>query len=162
MSTLSDYEKDTARWKYNPITNVTHTSPGLVNKVNDGESYKPFFGSTVVFIADEPCVQAVRKMQTALHESVGDLLASPLPVSTFHMTLHDLISPEKCVSDPSDAEGYRREVDDSFNRAKDMVREIQKEYAGKTIIMDADRVVNMVSKSLVLMLIPHSEEDFSC
>lgn len=159
MSLLSEYDNRTA-WKYEPIHGVFHTHEGLVSKVNADGSYAPFFASTVVFVADQPCAQAVEKMQTVLHDSLGDMLASPLPVASCHMTLHDLISPEMCVSDPSDGESYRREVDDSLNKAGIIVNAIRHEYAGKKIVMEADRVVNMVSKSLVLLLRPHSESDY--
>ena len=111
MSLLSEYESRTGKWKYIPIQEDFHTDSRLVNKVNPDGSYAPFYGSTVVFIADEICIQAAQEMQAALHNEVGDLLASPLPASTFHMTLHDLISPEKCVSDPADADGFRGEAE---------------------------------------------------
>lgn len=159
MSLLSEYDARTGEWKYKPIEGFD-THENLPNKVNADGSYAPFFGCTVVFIADEQCVSAVEKMQASLYGEVGDMLASPLPVSSFHMTLHDLISPEKCLSDPSDAESYSREVEESLDKAKRLVEEIKNKYAGKQVTMEADRVVNMMRKSLVLMLRPHSEEDY--
>lgn len=137
-----------------------NTHEGLANKVKSDGSYVPFYGSTVVFAADSRCMSSVEKMQAALHSEIGDMLASPLPVTSFHMTLHDLISPEMSASAPSDVEAYAREVEESHAKAVEIVDEIKKEYAGQKIVMEADRVVNMVSKSLVLLLRPHSEADY--
>ncbi len=159
MSLLSEYEQRTA-WKFQPIKGRFQTHGGLARKVNSDGSFGPFYGSTVVFLADRQCAQAVQKIQWALHESVGNMLASPLPVSSCHMTLHDLVSPEMCVSGSCDGESYRREVAESLSEAVHSVNAIRSEYAGKKIVMEADRIINMVSKSLVLLLRPHSEPDY--
>ena len=42
-------------------------------------------------------------------------------------------------------------MDDILNKAGIIVNAIRHEYAGKKIVMEADRVVNMVSKSLEQM-----------
>ena len=86
------------------------------------------------------------------------MLADILPASTIHMTLHDLVSLEMCISQSEEA--YRRETADSIKKAACIAEDIRKEHTGKKITMVSDRIVNMVSKSLVLMLKPQTEQDY--
>ena len=159
MSLLSDYEQKTA-WKYAPISGSFHTHEGLNRKVNPDGSFAAFPGSTVVFRPGSDCAPIIQMMQGILHYrlSGAGMLAAPLPASTGHMTLHDLISPELCASETS-AE-YSREVKDSVGKAARLVEDLREKYAGMKIVMAADRIVNMVSKSLVLMLRPQTERDY--
>ena len=39
--------------------------------------------------------------------------------------------------------------------------ELRSDYSGRRIQMRADRVINMMSKSIVLMLRPATEEDYA-
>ena len=160
MSLLSDYERRTC-WKYEPIRGAFHTHEGLTRKVAPDGSFRPFPGTTVVFRAGRMCLKGVGLMQRALYallEGTG-MLSSPLPEATTHMTLHDLVSPEACEADPADRERYDSETADSLNRAAAAVEEIRRTYAGQRVVMKADRIVSMMSKSLVLMLKPASEGD---
>jgi len=161
MSLLHDYEQRTA-WKYEPIHGWFHTADGLNNKVAQDGSYAPFLGSTVVFRFGKRELYIIELMQKAIHQQLDgtEMLASSLPMDAVHMTLHDLVSPEKCTSDPMDRERYNREIAESLSRAADIVEHIRNEYAGRKITMIADRIVNMVSKSLVLMLKPQTESDY--
>ena len=161
MSLLSDYEKRTA-WKYETVRGMFPTHEGLTAKVRPNGSYMPFPGSTVVFRPGKLCMQVVPLIQQVLIEKTGepDLFADLLPVSTIHMTLHDLISPEQCASDPADTARYNHEISVSLRRAAEIAEEIRKEYAGRTITMVSDRIVSLVSKALVLMLKPRSEQDY--
>lgn len=161
MSLLADYEARTA-WKYEPIRGSFCTNEGLSRKVDRDGNYVPFPGSTVVFRPQLYCVQVIQLMQRILARKLAgtDMLASPLSASTIHMTLHDLISPEMCASDPADEARYGMEVADSLDKAADIAAEIQKRDGGRKITMEADRIVNMVSKSLVLMLRPKTEQDY--
>ena len=159
MSLLSEYEQQTV-WKYDPIHGSFHTHEDLANKVDPDGSYVPFGGSTVVFRPEKLCYQVIELMQRILYDKLGagGMLAAPLPEAAIHMTLHDLISPETCPSDS--AEEYDREVVQSITRASAIVEDIRKEYAGRKITMVSDRIVNMMSKSLVLMLKPQTEQDY--
>lgn len=162
MSLLTEYEQRTA-WKYEPIRGSFYTADGLANKVGQDGSFVPFPGSTVVFRPEKLCVQVVELMQRLLYHKLDgtDMLAAPLPAAAIHMTLHDLISRETCGSDPADEKQYGREVSESLARAAEIVERIRSKYAGRRIAMTADRIVNMVSKSLVLMLRPQTEEDYA-
>lgn len=161
MSLLADYDHRTA-WKYRPIRGCFPTAQGLANKVNSNGSYASFPGSTVVFKLNEQSCEILRNMQHTLYLRLDhpDLLAAPLPVSSFHMTLHDLVCPERCMSDPNHKVLYAAEVDQSLRKAAGIVDEIRQDYPTRRILMVADRVVNMVCKSLVLLLRPDTEEDY--
>lgn len=161
MSLLPAYEQRT-EWKYEPIHGLFHTHDGLSRKVAPDGGYIPFPGSTVVFRPERQCRQVIRLMQRRLFHKLNgtDMLASSLPLSTTHMTLHDLISPEMCAADFADERRYAREVTDSISRAVKIVEEIRRDYAGRRIKMVSDRIVNMVSKSLALLLRPQTEQDY--
>lgn len=163
MSLLQEYEQRTA-WKYEPIHGFFHTADGLVNKVQPDGSYAPFPGTTVVFRPGRRALYAVELMQGLIRRLLEDtqMLAAPLPSSSIHMTLHDLVSPEKCASDPADKARYHQEMTQSLHRASAIVEKIKNEHRDKRIILTADRIVNMVSKSLVLILKPRTEEDYRC
>lgn len=162
MSLLSDYEQRTV-WKYAPIGGTFHTAEGLARKVRPDGSYAPFSGTTVVFRLGKRELRILQLMQQLLEQALegADMLASPLPVSALHMTLHDLISPENCASDSENSVQYNREMHTSLKQAAEISARISKDFAGRKIVMVADRIVNMVSKSLILMLRPGTEEDFT-
>lgn len=152
MSLLSDYEQRTA-WKYAPIRGAFHTADGLANKVQPDGSYAPFPGSTLVFRMRKPDLYVIELMQQLLYRQLEgtEMLAERLPASTIHMTLHDLVSPENAAQ-------HGAEI---LERAAAIVEEIHGEFAGRRIVMVADRIVNMVAKSLVLMLRPQTELDYA-
>lgn len=159
MCLLSDYEHRTA-WKYEPIHGSFQTADGLKNKVSASGNFLPFYGNTVVFRLDAMGVKIIQMMQKVLQywlQNTG-MLASPLPSDTIHMTLHDLISPENCSSD--NAENYKKELEKSQLRAVEITEKIRRNFAGRKINMVADRIVNMVSKSIVLLLKPQTEQDY--
>ncbi len=159
MSLLSDYEQRTA-WKYEPIRGSFHTADSLISKVRSDGGYAPFPGSTAVFRPGKKCLRIIRMMQSVLRGKLEEtgMLADVLPASVIHMTLHDLVSPEIRVS--RSEEEYEREIADSIKRAAGIVEDIRREYAGRRITMVSDRIVNMVSKSLVLLLKPQTEQDY--
>lgn len=161
MPLLSEYESRTS-WKYEPAHGVFHTHDGLTNKVDQGGSYVFFPGTTVVFRSDKRCLQTIALMQRVLDQQLQEtgMLMPPLPASTIHMTLHDLVSPEQCVSDAAHPRAYEHEMVESLNSAVRIVEEIRRDYAGRRITMAADRIVNMVSKSLALLLRPRTEQDY--
>ena len=159
MSHLEEYDRRTA-WKYEPIRGTFRTAESLVNKVGPDGRFVPFPGSTVVFRADKTCLQVIGMMQELLYHDLRDsgMLAERLPVSTVHMTLHDLLSPEAGIS--GTAEEKAGKIWESVLRAGEIVDSAARDLAGQRIDMVPDRIVNMVSKSLVLLLRPHTEEDF--
>ena len=107
MPLLSDYEQRTA-WKYQPISGFFHTADGLNNKVDFNGSYMPFAGTTVVFRLGKKNSYLIQLIQHILSYHLGEsgMLAAPLPASALHMTLHDLVSPERCAAEPANAVQY--------------------------------------------------------
>lgn len=168
MSLLLEYEERTA-WKYIPITRRFSTHPALAYKVDETGLFLPFLGSTVVFKLDKRVCLYFRYARDVLHQKLGDMLATPVPETSFHMTLHDLVSPEqndaiRVFADEACTEyttQYMLEVTDSLEQAVKTVKEIRSQYPGRHIQMLADRVVNMVAKSIVLMLKPATEVDYA-
>ena len=161
MPLLEEYEHRTA-WKYEPIRGDFSTHQDLQRKICSDGDYRAFPGSTAVFRLDRDAFRMTRLIQENLHRRLDEtgMLAKPLPSSTLHMTLHDLISPEQTLWEIGDHQ-YAREVENSLEQAQAMICGIQSRCAGETIVMVPDRIVNMVSKSLVLLLKPASERDYS-
>ena len=155
MSLLEDYEART-QWKYVRPGGRFETHPELGNKVDAGGAFLPFPGSTVVFRLERQTEMYLTMVQAFLHSHLKGMLAQPLPETAFHMTLHDLVNPETPLQGVSLSEGIRT----SAAAASEQVEAIWREHGRKTIGMVPDRVVNMMSKSLVLMLKPASEADY--
>lgn len=159
MPLLLDYEQRTA-WKYEPIHGTFHTHEGLRRKVAPDGGYLPFPGSTVVFRPGERLLETVRQTQARLSRQLdgSGMLAEPLPAAAIHMTLHDLVSPETRAADGADA--CEAEIAESLRKAAAIAEGIRREFQGRKFVMVPDRIVNMVSKSLALMLKPRTEQDY--
>lgn len=138
INTLSDYYPHS-------IPEVLSTSGGLREKVGPEGDLLPFPGNTVVFLLDEDTKMALQAVQARLHDRCGQMLAQPLEISTFHMTLHDLAN--------GDLLPKRREM---AAQAKIALDEIRVE-ALPPIPMKATWTFNMVSTSIVLGLEPDGE-----
>ena len=125
-------------------------------------------GSTVVFRLEKHLRQYLCSVGDYLADRLGDMLANPLPLDSIHLTLHDLVCPENAqtpnvyTNEAKNAysSAYLREVARSLEQASHIVAEIQGECGGEDIVLLADRAVNMVSKSLVLLMKPTTERDF--
>ena len=159
MSLLTDFEQRTA-WKHERITGSFFTNPNVSQKVDEEGGYRTFPGTTVVFQCTPQMIECVTPLQEELHQQLHDtgMPARRLPASTFHMTLHDLVSPP--LKADSSLMEYFSEMDESIRRADPIVRELKEKYSGKSIRLVPDHVVNMVSISLVMMLRPETEADF--
>ena len=85
INTLDDYITSSL-----PQWGDFSTNPNLRKKVDDAGNLLPFLGNTVVFLLDEKTKEKLRQLQESLYQAAPDMLAQPLQMSTFHMTLHDL------------------------------------------------------------------------
>ena len=159
MTLLQDYDARTA-WKYQPLSGRFFTHPGLENKVNGDGSFRPFPGSTAVFRLDGHGAGLARMMQGMVHRALGEsgMLARPLPPDSFHVTLHDLINPE---DDGETGGEYAARVERSLRDARQAAEACKEEWGERILSLRPDRIVNMMSKSLVLLLRPDTEEDFA-
>ena len=159
MSLLLDYENRTS-WKHDRLSGRFMTDRGLRQKVDEGGKYLPFHGSTVVFRPGRDCQGVVQVAQHFLshHLDSTRMLADPLDPAQIHMTLHDLCSPSLPTRE---GETYADKVVLSAERAAKIVEEIHRDYQGRKIRMVCDKVVSLVSTSIVMLLKPASEKDFS-
>lgn len=139
INILSDYYE-------NSIPDVLTTSGGLRDKVNSQGKLLTFPGNTVVFLLDDDTKVALQQVQQRLHELCGDMLAEPLEMSTFHMTLHDLANGELLLKQEEMAEQAKLALDEIRSSAL------------PPIPMKATWTFNMVSTSIVLGLEPNGEK----
>ena len=153
MSLLRDYEERTA-WKYEPIRGAFPTERGLTLKVGPDGKIIPFPGVTTVFRPDKTGLELAELIQRRLYDRLQGtgMLADMLPSSTIHMTLHDLLAANRETSG--------RERKECLQSAAAAVEGIRRDFAGRAVTLLPDRIVSMMSTSLVLMLRPESEGDF--
>lgn len=85
INTLDDYI-----YRSMPLGGNFTTNPNLRKKVDDAGNLLPYLGNTVVFLLDDNTKKKLRQLQDSLYLAAPDMLAQPLQMSTFHMTLHDL------------------------------------------------------------------------
>ena len=139
INTLSDYYSHS-------IPGVLTTSKGLGDKVDSNGKLLPFPGNTVVFLLNPDTKAALQKVQAQLHRQCGDMLAEPLEMSTFHMTLHDLANGD-----------LLSQQEEMAAQAKIALDEIRNAHI-PPIPMKATWTFNMVSTSIVLGLEPMGTE----
>ena len=167
MSYLSDYEHRTS-WKRNPFCGQYPTNYTLPDAITASGLYRPYNGAAVSFHIGDSLLRRVLAIQDCLyaHPESASQLAERLPESALHMTLHDLTSPEiSAVHEQVGPDGYlseafRSEITEAVTRSLRILKTVRREHMGLRIRMRADRIVNLLSKSLVLLLRPETELDF--
>lgn len=127
------------------------TNPNLRKKVDEAGNLLPFMGNTVVFLLDDDTKEKLRKLQESLYWAAPDMLAQPLQMSTFHMTLHDL------ANGTPDQAGLQ----DYMCYTQERVSQILPDWKGAPPLrMKATWLFNMVNTSIVLGLAPVDEESW--
>lgn len=127
------------------------TNPNLRKKVDDAGNLLPFLGNTVVFLLDDDTKKKLRQLQESLYQAAPDMLAQPLQMSTFHMTLHDLANgvPEQ----PG--------LQDYMHHTQERVSQILPRWKDThPLQMKTSWLFNMVNTSIVLGLKPADEESW--
>ena len=127
------------------------TNPNLRKKVGEGGNLLPFLGNTVVFLLDDDTKERLRQLQESLYQAAPDMLAQPLQMSTFHMTLHDLANgtPEQ----PG--------LQDYMRYTQERVSQILPGWKdAPPLRMKTTWLFNMVNTSIVLGLKPTDEESW--
>ncbi|MCH5162667.1 MAG: hypothetical protein J1G38_04175 [Clostridiales bacterium] len=125
-------------------------NPSLALKVNDDNTFKAFYGDTVVFALDKATKRRLTEYVDLLYRAAPQCFCERLVEDTFHMTLHDLNSAPSL-----------RDVESLFvgqkikEKAEDM-----RECGDAVIKMKSTYVFNMVNTSLVLGLRPIGEGDY--
>ena len=146
-------------WRDEPLQGTWHTPARLCAKVDGNGQYVPFAGATTVFRLDRRQTRALALMRDDLTQRLcgTGCLAAPLPESSFHLTLHDLANQENMAG--RGVRGCRNSIHTVLRQTMDAVREIRHDSDGEVLCMQTDRIVNMVSLSLVCVMMPVSEKD---
>ena len=124
-------------------------NPSLVKKVQPDNSFRPFYGDTVVFNLNDSIKEQLAKWLDKLYAEVPECFCERLSNSTFHMTLHDLSNSE-VFSD----------IAEEVARNKEKIQKLRKEIKPfATIKMRTKCIFNMVNTSLVLGLYPANAQE---
>lgn len=121
---------------------------GLSEKVDPDNRFCPFYGDTVVFETEDDVKAHVYAMIEKLYAAAPECFCEKIGAATIHMTMHDLSASVSEQVTAANEEKLRAVL-----RANPVCRQ--------TIRMKTNKVLNMVSKSLVLSLLPAEEEDWN-
>lgn len=125
------------------------TNPNLRKKVDEEGRLLPFVGNTVVFLLDTETKIRLKQLQNTLYRAAPDMLAQPLRMPTFHMTLHDLANGVPDQPGLTEYMAYTQaEAEKILSQWKD----------AEPIPMKATWLFNMVNTSIVLGLTPADGE----
>ena len=127
------------------------TNPNLRKKVDDEGNLLPFVGNTIVFLLDDETKEKLRQLRDSLYQVAPDMLAKPLQMSTFHMTLHDLANG---TPDQPGLQDYMRYTQERVSRILPGWKE------SAPLRMQTTWLFNMVNTSIVLGLKPADEESW--
>lgn len=127
-------------------------SPSLERKVNTDNSFKNFYGDTVVFDLDGAVKEQINSCVDALYAAVPQCFCERLCPDTFHMTLHDL-SNSATLSDCAE-DVFLNEL-----TVINKIRDVQK-FKSANIKMKSNFIFNMVGTSLVMGLRPADAESY--
>ena len=123
----------------------------VYEKVDPDNSFKPFFGDTVVFELDSSTKEMISKRIKKLYDTVPACFSEQINTDTLHMTLHDLSASDKL--EKVSAAMFKNEVE--------LLRLVKvKPQQPKTIKMKSNYIINMVNTSLVLALVPENETEW--
>ena len=126
-------------------------NPSVERKVCEDNSFRGFYGDTVVFDLDEKEKAVIREYVNLLYQSAPECFCERLAGNTFHMTLHDLSNSP-----------VQEDVADSMQSNECKLKELLMEYPveSQTIKMQSKAVFNMVNTSLVIGLYPVDEQEY--
>ena len=127
-------------------------SPSVALKVDRDNSFRRFYGDTVVFALDDSVKEHLARHVDRLYRAAPKCFCQRLVPQTFHVTLHDLSnSPNLC--DVAE-EVFRNELE--MLERRDELRRL----LSARIRVKGNYVFNMVGTSLVLGVYPASEADY--
>lgn len=125
-------------------------NPSIALKVNEDNSFRPFYGDTVVFDLDDATKQKLKKIVESISAVAPECFCESLVSSTFHMTLHDL----------SNSPVLKDVVSELFHNELKAL-EIAEKITPHKIKMKSKYIFNMVNTSLVMGLYPADEEEYT-
>ena len=123
----------------------------VVKKVNHDDTFRSFFGDTVVFKITPSEQKQVECIAKKLYQEFGGCFAEQIGAETYHVTLHDLVSGNDLSQIA--AEMFKNEL-----AIKDAFRAYN--FSHNLIKMKSAYLLNMVNTSIVLVLIPASEKEY--
>jgi len=136
------------KWSFG--TGYFKGNPSLEKKVHPNNTFRPFYGDTVVFDLDDTTKERLTKWLDELYAIVPECFSERLATYTLHMTLHDLCNSEEFSEIAEEVE---------INRKK--VQSLCKELLNfDAIKMKSKYTFNMVNTSLVLGLYPADEPEY--
>ncbi len=124
----------------------------VYRKVNEDNTFKAFYGDTVVFELDCDTKKKIAEMTDILYEYVPECFCERLPEDTFHMTLHDLSASDNLSE-------VACEVFDNEVHLLQLLKEAP--VKSQTVKMKMNYVVNMVNTSLIMALVPVDEHEWN-
>ena len=139
------------RYQYEPLNGLT-VPASQIEKVNQDGSLAPYLGDTVIFELGDNTRSTIGQMQEALYARCGSLLGERLPVESFHITLHDLLSAPMERQDEILAG-----LDDRCASVNDLIAGFAEKYPDP-IRVRPTRLFCMVGKSVVLGFEPADED----
>ena len=123
----------------------------LKSKVNPDNTFRNFYGDTVVFKLPTEVMWRTSSLIDALYKEAPECFAKRLPDESLHITLHDLVSSEN-VDD----------VQADMNQNAKVMSAIRfcKMIPHRAIRVRATYIINMINTSLVLAIQPSSKLDY--
>lgn len=119
-------------------------NPSLKKKLNPDNTFRDFFGDTIVFNLDRKMKHRLAEWVDRLYMEVPECFCERLRTDTFHMTLHDLSSSGSLTNVVADV--FVNEL-----KVREKIKELQ---LVDTIRMKSKYIFNMADTSLVLGLLP--------
>lgn len=110
---------------------------------------RPFYGSTIMYDLDKGTKLWIEELATRLHDELGEGLAQALPTQSFHLTLHDLR-----------AHPQLNAINDTlFWESREIPSLLEKARSHGAISMRVNAVFNLMNTSVVIGLVPATEDD---
>lgn len=128
-------------------------NPSISLKVDKDNSFKNYYGDTVVFALDDTIKNRLAEYTDILHRAVPQCFCTRLVPNTFHVTLHDLDN-SPTLQDVA-ANVFNNEL-----KIITMSREIRERKTSR-IKLKSTYIFNMVDTSLVLGLRPADEHEYN-
>ena len=117
----------------------------VFEKVNQDNRFKPFYGDTVVFDLDSRTKAKIEKEIKTLYNAAPECFCEKIKTDTIHLTLHDLSASDELENIAADV--FSNEI-----KLLRILRDLPQQIT--VIRMRTNYIINMVSTSLVLALIP--------
>ena len=124
----------------------------VLQKVNPDNSFKSFYGDTVVFDLPKNVKKAIVPILDELYEKCPECFCQRLDPHTMHMTLHDLNASDNLSEIACDV----------FSNEIKLLKVLEKNpVEHHKIKMKPNFIVNMVDTSIVLTLVPDDEDEWN-